>query len=167
MTRLSRHTVVVLLVALVSCIGGMSVAVVAFGQAGGEPDATVPQGDFTSTTPAQPAATTAPAGTTAPAATTPASTAPAATTPAATTPAKGQSNPGSAKGGASPSSRSKHPPPAAGSGPSLARVTRQGPTHLAFTGGEPLIVGAGGAALMLAGLALHLRRRRAGQLPAA
>jgi hypothetical protein len=162
MTRLSRHTVVVLLVALVSCIGGMSVAVVAFGQAGGEPDATVPQGDFTSTTPAQPAATTAPAGTTAPAATTPASTAPAATTPA-----KGQSSPAGAKGGAAPASRSKRPPPAAASGPSLARVTRQGPTHLAFTGGEPLIVGAGGAALMLAGLALHLRRRRAGQMPAA
>jgi hypothetical protein len=160
---------VVLLVALVSCIGGLSVAVVAFGQAGGDPDATVPQGDFTSTTPA---ASTAPAsGSTAPAATAPPSTAPAATTPAATTPAattpaQGQSKPGSAKGGASPSRSTPRPAAAAAAGPSPSRATRQGPTHLAFTGGEPLVVGAGGAVLMLAGLALHLRRRRAGQLPA-
>src|SRR3954471_24437976 len=51
MKRLSRHTVVVLLVLLVSSIGGMSLAVVAFGQSGADPDATVPLGDYTATTP--------------------------------------------------------------------------------------------------------------------
>jgi LPXTG-motif cell wall-anchored protein len=46
-------------------------------------------------------------------------------------------------------------------------VTRAGPTRLAFTGGEPIMLGAAGAALMLAGLGLHLRRRRGTQGPLA
>src|SRR3954469_22404189 len=52
MKRLSRHTVVVLSVLMLSSLGGMSVAVVAFGQSAGDPDAAVPLGDYTGTTPA-------------------------------------------------------------------------------------------------------------------
>ncbi|MBI5103827.1 MAG: LPXTG cell wall anchor domain-containing protein, partial [Solirubrobacterales bacterium] len=38
-------------------------------------------------------------------------------------------------------------------------VTRSGPKHLAFTGAEPIVVGLGGASLMLLGFVLHRRRR--------
>ena len=46
-------------------------------------------------------------------------------------------------------------------GPPPSRATRKGPSHLAFTGGEPIYVGFFGAALMVGGLMLHRRRRAA------
>jgi LPXTG-motif cell wall-anchored protein len=39
-------------------------------------------------------------------------------------------------------------------------VTRSGPTRLAFTGGEPILIAAFGIMLMISGAALHARRRR-------
>lgn len=145
MKRLSRHTVVVLLVALGVCLGGMSLAVGAFGQSSGNPDSTVPLGDYTQTTPAtstQPLSsytTTTPTTTTSPTDT-------GAGEPVTTNGTKPETTHGK-RDVAIPS-----------------KATRSGPTHLAFTGGEPIIVGAAGAGLMLAGLALHRRRR---QRPAA
>jgi hypothetical protein len=164
MKRLSRHTVVVIVVALLSCVGGLSLAVVAFGQSGSDLDATVPLGDYTATTPATGTQQT----TTAPLSGYGPSTTP--TTPAQTTstPSKGQSGPSSTSGGSHPSSSSSthHASTATSSGGQPSRATRQGPTHLAFTGGEPMIVGAAGMALMLAGLGLQLRRRRRSQFRA-
>src|SRR3954469_22219278 len=54
MKRLSsRRAFAVLLILLTSSLAGLSLAVVAFGQSGGaDPDATVPLGDYTGTTPA-------------------------------------------------------------------------------------------------------------------
>jgi hypothetical protein len=147
MKRLSRHTVVVLLVALLSSMGGMTLAVVAFGQSGADPDATVPAGDYTGTTPAttplSPYATTP--------TTTPTSTTPTKTT--ATTPTTTHSTNPERKHG---STTVPH-----GSGNLPSRATRNGPTHLAFTGGEPIYVAFLGVALMLGGLMLHRRRRAA------
>jgi hypothetical protein len=145
MKRLSRHTVVVLLVALLSSVGGMTLAVVAFGQSGTDPDATVPAGDYTGTTPLSPYATTP--------ATTPASTTPTrtATTPASPTTTNGK-NPERKHGSSTVTN---------GSGDLPSRATRNGPTHLAFTGGEPIYLGLFGVALMLGGLMLHRRRRAA------
>jgi cytoskeletal protein RodZ len=163
MKRLSRHTVVVIVVALLSSFGGMGLAVVAFGQDAQSTDATVPLGDYTATTPAT-ATSTAPLSsyTTA---TTPTST---ATVPAATTPttATGQSSPTSTQqsaGGTKPATTTKAP---STNRSQPSRVTRTGPTRLAFTGGEPIVFGTLGVALMLAGLGLHLRRRRAPHLQA-
>lgn len=151
MKRLSRHTVVVLLVALGVCLGGMSVAVVAFGQSpSGNPDATVPTGDYTATTPTSPYTSTQPQTTTT-----------VVTTPTDT----GESAP-STTNGSSPSRSHGSTTPSGGTThtlPSTAKATRPGPTHLAFTGGEPIYVGVAGLGLMLAGLALHRRRQhRAG-----
>ena len=143
MKRLSRHTVVVLVVALLSCVGGMALAVVAFGQSGGNPDATVPLGDYTGTTPA---ATAPLSGYTTTTPTVPTAT---STSGSVTTPSKITKKPQSASGDKSPYN-----------GPAPSRVTRPGPTHLAFTGGEPLIIAGAGVALMLAGLTLQARRRR-------
>jgi len=77
MKRLSRHTVVALVIALLSSVGGMTLAVVAFGQG----DGAAPTSGYT--------ATTSTSGTTvlSPYATTP-STTPTPTTPTATTPTK-------------------------------------------------------------------------------
>jgi hypothetical protein len=149
MKRLSRHTVVVLLVALLSSVGGMTLAVVAFGQSGGDPDATVPAGDYTGTTPAP---STAPLS---PYATTPATT---PTTPAETTPTDAQTNTTGTTGPERKHGRTNVP---SGHGELPSRATRSGPTHLAFTGGEPLYVGFFGVALMAGGLMLHRRRRAA------
>jgi hypothetical protein len=150
MKRFSRHTVVVLVVALLSCVGGMSLAVVAFGQAGGSQDGTVPLGDYTSTTPAQ----TAPvSGYTTPTPTAPAPTPRPVTAPSST--GQGQVLPTKTTGTSATHTN-------AGTSPaSPSSATRPGPTHLAFTGGEPIVIGAAGVALMLAGLGLQLRRRRA------
>jgi hypothetical protein len=52
MKRLSRHTVVVLLVALVSSAGGLTLAVVAFGQSDGSLSPYATTSTTTSTTPA-------------------------------------------------------------------------------------------------------------------
>jgi hypothetical protein len=158
MKRLSRHTVVVIVVALLACVGGMALSVVAFGQAGGDPDATVPLGDYTATTPTT---TTPLSGYTTTTPTNPATT-PVTTTPAETTPTSGQSttgtsNPTSSSG---PSSTTGHQPVPSSSPSVPSRVTRRGPTRLAFTGGEPLIIGGAGLAVMLAGLTLQARRRR-------
>jgi hypothetical protein len=154
MKRLSRHTVVVFVVALLACAGGMGLSVVAFGQSAADLDASVPLGDYTGTTPAS----TAPlSGYTTPTPTTP------ATTPAATTPGSGGTTTGSSTPatGTKPSTTSgNNSVPTASSGPAPSRATRPGPTNLAFTGGEPLIIGGAGVALMLAGLTLQARRRR-------
>ncbi|WP_445151381.1 hypothetical protein [Baekduia sp. Peel2402] len=145
MKRLSRHTVVVLLVALGVCLGGMSLAVGAFGQAGGNPDSTVPLGDYTQTTPAtstQPLSSYT-------------NTTPTETTPTETTPTDtGAGEPVTTNGTKPETTHGKRDVAIP------SKATRSGPTHLAFTGGEPIIVGAAGAGLMLAGLALHRRRRQ-------
>jgi hypothetical protein len=154
MKRFSRHTVVVLVVALLSCVGGMSLAVVAFGQAGGSQDGTVPLGDYTSTTPAQ----TAPvSGYTTPTPTAPAPTPRPVTAPSTT--GQGHALPTKTTGASGPTQTN--------SGTSPSATTRPGPTRLAFTGGEPILIGAAGVALMLAGLGLQLRRRRASSPPLA
>lgn len=150
MKRLSRHTVVVLLVALGVCLGGMSVAVVAFGQSPpANPDATVPTGDFTGTTPTS--SYTTPYTTTQP------QTQTVTTTPTDTgesAPSTTNSTKPSRTHGSTPTGGTTH------SLPSTAKATRPGPTHLAFTGGEPIFVGVAGLGLMLAGLALHRRRQQ-------
>lgn len=158
MKRLSRHTVVVLLVALGVCLAGMSVAVVAFGQSpGSDPDATVPTGDYTGTTPSTSTLLS-------PYATTPTTTVQTSTTTSTTTatsPAPtdtGASAPVSTHGTKPQRAHGRRDVSGGGTVPSKA--TRSGPTHLAFTGGEPILVGAAGAGLMLAGLALHRRRQR-------
>jgi hypothetical protein len=143
MKRLSRHTVVVLLVALSSSVGGLTLAVVAFGQDG-------------TTTPLSPYATT-------PTSTTPTTT-PVTTTPAATTPTKTSTTPSEATTTNGTNPERKHgtsPVPTDNSGPPPSQATRKGPSHLAFTGGEPIYVGFFGAALMVGGLMLHRRRRAA------
>jgi hypothetical protein len=149
MKRLSRHTVVVLLVALGVCLGGMSVAVVAFGQSpSGNPDATVPTGDYTGTTPTSAYTTTTPKTTTT-----------VTTTPTDT----GESAPATTNGTKPSRTHGSTTTPSGGSThtlPSTATATRRGPTHLAFTGGEPIFVGVAGAGLMLVGLALHRRRQQ-------
>jgi hypothetical protein len=159
MKRLSRHTVVVIVVALLSCVGGMSLAVVAFGQSTGNPDAGVPAGDFTGTTPAPTSGYTSTVPTTTTPLSTYTSTTPTTTTPAQTTPTEtttGQSGSGHKDVGSGGSSSGGSPTPSVPS-----RATRPGPTHLAFTGGEPLLIGGAGVALMLGGLTLQARRRRA------
>lgn len=141
MKRLSRHTVVVLLVALLSSVGGLTLAVVAFGQGD-------TSGYATTTAPLSPYATTP---------TTP-------TTPAATTPTKTSTTPSEATTTNGTNPERKHgtsPVPTNSSGPPPSRSTRKGPSHLAFTGGEPISVGLFGAALMVGGLMLHRRRRAA------
>jgi hypothetical protein len=172
MKRISRHTVVALIIAMLTSLGGMGVAVVAFGQDGPDQDAGIPAGDFTTTTPRQATAPTS--GYTNPAATT-------------TTPLSGYTNTSATTTPSStvtaPSSTSEQTPTesdSAGSGTPTtthgtsktpvatplqpSRATRRGPTHLAFTGADPLLLGSAGAGLMLAGLGLHLRRRKATQL---
>lgn len=150
MKRLSRHTVVVLLVALGVSLGGMSLAVVAFGQAGGNPDATVPLGDYTTTTPATPTTPLSSYTNTTPS---------TVTTTATTVPTQtGQGTPVSTNGTRPSTTHGSTTVPTSTSY-TPSRVTRSGPDHLAFTGGEPIFVGVAGAGLMLAGLALHRRRR--------
>jgi uncharacterized membrane protein len=154
MKRLSRHTVVVLLVALGVCLAGMSVAVGAFGQSTPNPDATVPSGDYTGTTPATTSPTSPYTQTTPATVTTTETTAPTPTQTGAGAPVTTNgSKPTRTHGSTSV-------PNGSGELPSSANATRSGPTHLAFTGGEPIVVGAAGVALMLAGLALHRRRQQ-------
>jgi hypothetical protein len=169
MKRISRHTVVALIIALLTSVGGMSVAVVAFGQDGPDQDSGIPTGDFTTTTPRQATAPTAgytnPAATTTPlsgytntsATTTPSSTVTAPSSTSEQTPTQSDSS-----GSGEPATTHARTPVAAPSEPS--RATRSGPTRLAFTGADPLLLGGAGAGLMLAGLGLHLRRRKATQL---
>jgi hypothetical protein len=156
MARLSRHTLVVLLIALLSCVGGMSIAVVAFGQSGGDPDAAVPTGDFTGTTPA-PVVTTAQStgsSTLGDYTTTVPTTTP--TTPTTTT------APTTSQGHKAPHKTAPTVVQGHSSVPlSPARPTNvSGPQQLAFTGGEPIIVGGGGIALMLFGVGVAVRQRR-------
>jgi hypothetical protein len=156
MKHLSRHTVVVLLVALLSSAGGLTLAVVAFGQgdASLSPYATTP----TTTTPT----TTTPTTTTP--STTPGSTTPASTTPASTVPTKTSTTPSEATttNGANPERKHGTTVPLNnGGGPPPSQATRKGPSHLAFTGGEPIYIGFFGAALIVGGLMLHRRRRTA------
>ena len=56
--------------------------------------------------------------------------------------------------------------PNSGGGTQPSKATGRAPTKLAFTGGEPILIGGFGVALMLTGVALHERRRRraAGEL---
>jgi hypothetical protein len=150
MKRVSRHTIVVLLIALASSLGGMGVAVVAFGQSGGGADATVPGGGS--------------AGTTAPLS--PYTTTPS-TTPTVTTPTAPEAKPkdeGASKPAETHRTKAERAHGTAsvpsGSASVPSQAVRRGPTHLAFTGGEPVYVAAFGVALMLAGLGLHRRRGR-------
>jgi MYXO-CTERM domain-containing protein len=155
MKRLSRHTVVVLLVALGTCLGGMSLAVVAFGQTSGDPDATVPLGDYTTTTPSTSTAPLSSYTNTTPATVTTQSTIPTQTgqsEPVSTNGTKPTTTHGTTHGSSTVPTSTDYTP---------SKVTRGGPTHLAFTGGEPIFVGVAGAALMLVGLVLHRRRRTA------
>jgi hypothetical protein len=146
MKRLSRHTVVVLLVALVTCVAGMSVAVVAFGQSTAtNPDATVPAGDYTGTTPATDPVSPYSTSTT--------------TTPTVQTQTVAPTQTGGGVPADTDTQTVEHTV-TGGGGDLPSKATRRGPTHLAFTGAEPLWVGVGGVALMLAGLWLSQRRRR-------
>jgi hypothetical protein len=150
MKRLSRHTVVVLLVALLTSMGGMTLAVVAFGQSATDPDANVPTGDYTGTTPSS---TTLLSPYTTTPTTTPTST---TLTQASTTPTTATTN-----GTTNPVRKHGTTTVPSGGGNLPSRATRSGPTHLAFTGGEPIYVGFAGLGLMLGGLMLHRRRRAA------
>jgi hypothetical protein len=156
MKRLSRHTVVALSVLLLSSVGGMSVAVVAFGQSGGaDPDATVPLGDYTGTTPAPSTAPLSGYTTTTPTVQT------QPVTPASTTPTEtGESSPTTTSGTKPSRTHGSATVPNGGGGTVPSRATRSGPTHLAFTGGEPIVIGAFGVMLIAAGFLLHARRRR-------
>lgn len=159
-----RRTAVVLSLALLACLTGMALAVVAFGQGAGDLDATIPLGDYTGTTPARQAQATTPTGgytTTTPTSSYTTPTSSYTTTTPATHTVTAPSSPGSSGGGPTtgvPVSASHLPRHTA----HVSKVTRPGPSHLAFTGGEPLLVGGAGAGLMLAAMALQLRRRRGG-----
>jgi hypothetical protein len=148
MKRLSRHTVVVLVIALLASAAGSTLAVVAFGQG----DGTTPTSGYTQTTTASSTSTLSPYATTP--STTPASTTPTKTS--STTPTEATST-----NGANPVRKHGTTVPANNGGPPPSRATRKGPSHLAFTGGEPLYVGFFGVALMAGGLMLHRRRRAA------
>lgn len=156
---LSRHMVVALLVLTTSVLGGLSVAVVAFGQGTStDPDATVPVGDYTGTTPTAQTSTAPVSGYTTPT-TTPTTT--VVTTPTSTTEAT------TTTGGTKPArAHGRKDVTVTGGGTIPARATGRAPTKLAFTGGEPILIGGFGIALMLTGVALHERRRRraAGEL---
>jgi LPXTG-motif cell wall-anchored protein len=150
MKRLSRHTVVALLTTLVACASGLGLAVVASGQTTSDPtsDYTVPLGDYTTTTPSTVTTQAPPA---------PQAPAPAAPERTATVPAAS---------GRVPRGRHVLPTTTRSVTPVPSKTTRSGPTTLAFTGGEPIILGAAGVALMLGGLVLQRRRRRAARLQA-
>ncbi len=145
MKRLSRHTVVVLLIVLLSSAGGSLLAVVAFGQG----DGSAPTSGYTATTFTSELSPYSTTPTTTPVTTTPTKT---STTPSEATATNG-TNPERKHGKTVPSNNGGGPPP--------SRATRKGPSHLAFTGGEPIYVGFFGAALMVGGLMLHRRRRAA------
>ncbi|WP_155892095.1 hypothetical protein [Conexibacter woesei] len=161
---LSRHMVVALLVLTTSVLGGLSLAVVAFGQGTStDPDATVPVGDYTGTTPSTSTTTsTAPLSgytTTTPTTTTTTTTSTSTTeTTSPTSTTEGTTTTGGTKGATAHGRRDVTIPSGGGTQPSKA--TGRAPTKLAFTGGEPILIGAFGAALMLTGVALHERRRR-------
>jgi hypothetical protein len=145
MKRLSRHTVVVLLIVLLSSAGGSLLAVVAFGQG----DGSAPTSGYTATTSTSELSPYSTTPTTTPVTTTPTKT---STTPSEATTTNG-TNPERKHGKTTVPSNNGGPPP--------SRATRKGPSHLAFTGGEPLYVGFFGVALMAGGLMLHRRRRTA------
>jgi hypothetical protein len=154
---LSRRAFAVLLVLMTSSLAGLSLAVVAFGQAGGgDPDATVPLGDYTGTTPAP--------GSTAPLSpyttTTPTVQTQPTTTTKTTTTETGESSPATTNGSKPSRSHGTTSVPN-GSGELPSRSTGRAPTKLAFTGGEPILLGALGIMLMLSGVTLQQRRRRA------
>jgi hypothetical protein len=154
---LSRHMVVALLVLTTSVLGGLSVAVVAFGQSTStDPDATVPLGDYTGTTPTTSTTPLSGYTTTTPTTTT---TSTVQTTPPTST-TEGTTTTGGTKGATAHGRRNVTIPSGNGGGTSPSKATGRAPTKLAFTGGEPILIGAFGAALMLTGVALHERRRR-------
>jgi hypothetical protein len=161
---LSRHMVVALLVLTTSVLGGLSLAVVAFGQAtSADPDATVPTGDFTGTTPAGSTAPLSGYSTT----TTPTTTTVATTPTTSTSTTRATTVGGSGSGSRPARAHGRKDVTMTGTGGNLpSRATGRAPTKLAFTGGEPILIGGFGAALMLTGVALHERRRRraAGEL---
>jgi hypothetical protein len=158
---LSRHMVVALLVLTTSVLGGLSVAVVAFGQDGStDPDATVPLGDYTGTTPSTVSTTPTSAYTT----TTPSTTPTVVQTTPDTSTTEGTSTSGGGTRGATAHGR-RDVAMRSGGGDMPSKATGRAPTKLAFTGGEPILIGGFGASLMLTGVALQARRRRrAGEL---
>jgi hypothetical protein len=133
----NRRTVVVVLTVITASLFGLSLAVVAFGQSSDPTsDYTVPLGDYTQTTPATP-------------------TTPTPTLPSAGVPSGGKTtSPHTSRGTTPAATPTSAPAPA----PTPAKATRR-VTTLAFTGAEPVLIGLGGASLMLLGFALHLRRR--------
>jgi hypothetical protein len=144
MKRISRHTAVAVVVAVVASLGGLGVAVAAFGQDA----ATDPLAGYSPKT-----------------TTTPAETVPR-TTPV-TTPSGEEGSPAEERspGAGKPSrTRGSTRTPVAATPPEPSRAVRDAPTTLAFTGADPLLLGGAGVLLMLAGLGLHRRRRRAGSL---
>jgi hypothetical protein len=154
---LSRRMVVALLVLTTSVLGGLSVAVVAFGQdTSTDPDATVPVGDYTGTTPAT---STAPVS----GYTTPSTTPTTTTVQTQSSTTEATTTTGGTKGA---TAHGRKDMTVHGSGPLPSRATGRAPTKLAFTGGEPILIGGFGITLMLTGLALQERRRRraAGEL---
>ncbi|QEC48191.1 hypothetical protein FSW04_11855 [Baekduia soli] len=160
---MSRHTIVVLITAVVASVGGMGLAVVAFGQSSDGSGSDAPLSGYTTTTPA----TTPTSGYTT---TTPAS---GYTVPTVTTPSAGGNAPSTSTGASGPTTTTGrathangHRGTPTGTHAVPVKATRPGPTHLAFTGGEPILAGAAGVALMLAGLALQWRRRRGSRLAA-
>jgi|UPI0004868270 hypothetical protein len=157
---LSRHTVVALLVLMTSSLGGMSLAVVAFGQSGGDADATVPTGDYTGTTPS-----TAPLSnyqSTQPLSSYQSTQTTQTVTPTTSKPTQtGQALPSTTKGTTPSRTHGSTTVPSGGGGDVPSRSTGSAPTKLAFTGGEPILIGAFGILLMITGVALHRRRRAA------
>jgi hypothetical protein len=131
MTRISRHTAVAFIIALLASVGGLGIAVVAFGQ---DTDPTSPYAQTTVTPTPR--------------------TVPVAPPSTVTAPAGEQGSPAVDETGAAKPSRTH------GSVAQPSRAVRQGPTTLAFTGADPLVLGGAGLLLMLAGLGLHRRRRR-------
>jgi MYXO-CTERM domain-containing protein len=150
MKRISRHTAVAILVVLIASLGGLGVAVTAFGQ------------DASTSTPADPLSGYTPTTATTP----PPATVPRTTPSAVTTPSGEEGSPVEGDSGANKPSRThgSTKTPVATVPPTPSRATRDAPTTLAFTGADPLVLGGGGVLLMLAGLGLHRRRRRAGSL---
>jgi hypothetical protein len=161
---LSRRAFAVLLILLTSSLAGLSLAVVAFGQSGGgDPDATVPLGDYTGTTPSTtPLSSHTTTTSTAPLSsyTTPAKTTPSSTTKTTAPTETGASSPTVTNGNKPARSHGTTSVPN-GSASLPSRSTGRAPTKLAFTGGEPIVLGAFGALLMVSGVALAQRRRRA------
>lgn len=142
--RSTRRTVVALAAGLAAAAGGLGASVAAFGQTSTDPTSgytveTVPLGEYTTTAPSLPPVKDR--------------------TPSDAT-VTAQSPPGQTEESSTPPVSVPPTHTTFQGTPAIpARTTRDAPRHLAFTGAEPLLVAAAGVGLMLAGFALHRRRR--------